>query len=127
MASSEQRAVGAADRERRGGGGVERAVGAREDEAVAGVDDAPAEARVDVAGEGDRVGDRVSAPMRLTVPELLERGHDARADRRRRPEDVDAGLGVGAQRGVRLGRQLSRWTNSTGSPALAAQAAAGIA
>ena len=36
-------------------------VAAGEDEAVAGVVDVPAEAAVAVAGEGDRVGDRVLA------------------------------------------------------------------
>src|SRR5436190_15794584 len=49
----DQGPVRPARRERRGGRGVERAVGAGEDDAVARVDDAPAERAVDVAREVD--------------------------------------------------------------------------
>ena len=81
----QQRPPGAGGRERRRGGGVERRVVAGEDEAVAGVVDVPAEAAVVVAGEGDRVGDRVLAgdaldlvadlgDPRTTFEEIAEEG-----------------------------------------------------
>ena len=46
VVEQQQRAVGAAGRQRRRRGGVERALGVGEDEPVAGVDDPPAEAPV---------------------------------------------------------------------------------
>ena len=96
---------------------------------MAGVVDVPAEVAVGVAGEGDRVGDRVLAGDALDPAAILAISPERLGgDRRGRAEHVDrapsacrfstAAVGAGSS---------SPSAKRTGSPERAAQAAAGIA